>query len=188
MRLEFLLGCSFTSLLCLTTSARSPYLNLAKNPVVESRIECLNLQLFNTAPSTREVPDVDDIRIPTIRARASWHWVMSNDWLVDFHDFTCLLPTATAAATMESFYEDVAAYAALTTSIMSNRVEIWLGGIMLEVVGPAGSNLSRRHIQAFAMDMLAMTKRGYTNTYLINYVHRPTGKLLTFSLYVGLVR
>jgi len=137
---------------------------------------------------SRRAPKTDHPRLATLKPRDNWSWHMGDDWLVDYHDFTCLLPVSTAAATLQSFYEDLAGYAALTTEPLSERIQIWLGDITLEVSAPIGTNVEWISIQGFAMEMLEMTKRGYTNTYLINFVHRPSGKLVTFSLLVGAIR
>ena len=59
---------------------------------------------------------------------------------------------------------------------------------MLEVVSRPGAIVDWILVQQFALDMLRSTKRGYTNTYLINFIHRPTGHMMTFSLYIGLRR
>lgn len=113
---------------------------------------------------------------------------MGEEWLVDWHDFTSILPVSTAAATLQSFYEDLAGYAALTTEPLSDRMQLWLGNIMLEASAPVGTILDWISIQGFAMKMLKVTKLGYTNTFLVNFVHRPSGKMVTFSLFVGVIR
>ncbi len=145
-------------------------------------------QRYHLARHSRRGHKLDDAGLATLKPRESWFWYMGADWLVDYHDFTCLLPFSTAAATLQSFYEDLAGYAALTTEPLSERIQIWFGEIMLEVSAPVGINVEWISIQGFAMEMLAMTKRGYTNTYLINFVHRPSGKIVTFSLFVGAIR
>lgn len=113
---------------------------------------------------------------------------MGPEWIVDQHDFTCMLPIGTAAAVMQDFYEDLAAYAATTLTPASCGYQIWLGQLLLEVVAPPRVVVSWIIVQHFALDMLKMTKRGYTNTYQINFVHRPTGMIVTFNLYMGLLR
>lgn len=115
-------------------------------------------------------------------------WLMGPGWIVDHHDFTCMLPIDTAAAVMQDFYEDVAAYAATTMAPTSSGYRLSLGHILLEITAPPGIILNWMIVQNFALDMLGMTKRGYTNTYQINFVHRPTGMMVTFSLYTGLLR
>ena len=100
----------------------------------------------------------------------------------------CLLPIATAAAELQSFYEDVASYAALTDIVPLSRCRIFLGEILLEVVGPAETAVSWAIVQAFANEMRMAAIRGYTNTYQMNYINRGTMRMLTFNLYVGYMR
>ena len=59
---------------------------------------------------------------------------------------------------------------------------------MLEMIAPPTVMVEWYILQHFALDMLGMTKKGYTNTYQINFVHSPTGRMVTFSLYTGLPR
>ena len=113
-------------------------------------------------------------------------YLMGPEWIVDHHDFTCMLPIGTAAAIMQDFYEDLAAYAATTMTPASHGYEIWLGQISLQIVAPPRAIVDWIIVQTFALEMLRMTKRGYTNTYQINFIHRPTGTMVTFSLYTGL--
>lgn len=113
-------------------------------------------------------------------------YLLGPDWIVDHHDFTCMLPIGSAAAIMQDFYEDLAAYAANTLMTASRGYHIWLGQLQLEIMASPNSIVDWRVIQSFALDMLKLSKRGYTNTYQINFIHRPTGMMVTFSLYVGL--
>lgn len=110
---------------------------------------------------------------------------MGEDWLVDWYDFGCLLPVSTAAATLQSFYEDLAEYAAVTAEPLSERIQLRLGDIMLEVSVLVGLRIEWVSIQGFALEMLTITRLGYTSTFLINCVHRPSGKMITFGLFVG---
>lgn len=110
-------------------------------------------------------------------------YFMGPHWIVDHHDFTCMLPVATAAAVMQNFYEDLAAYAAITLDPASSRYQIRLGQLLLEVQAQLNLIVDWIVIQQFALEMLKLTKRGYTNMYLINFIHRPTGKIVTFSLH-----
>lgn len=110
------------------------------------------------------------------------------EWVVDHHDFTCMLPIDTAAAILQNFYEDLAAFAAVTVTPAMRGHQIHLGEVLLEIMGPPGFVVSWMTIREFALDMLRLTKRGYTNTYQINLIHRATGRMITFSLYVGLQR
>lgn len=114
-------------------------------------------------------------------------YLMGPEWIVDHHDFTCMLPIGTAAAVMQDFYEDLAAYSATTLTPASCGYQIWIGQLMLEIRAPPTVIINWILIQNFALDMLRLTKRGYTNTYQINFIHRPTGMLVTFSLYTGLL-
>ena len=115
-------------------------------------------------------------------------YIIGPDWIVDHHDFTCMLPIDTAAALMQSFYEDLARYAATTLSPALPTCRVWLGHILLEIVAPPRVNIDWIIVQNFALDMLRLTKRGYTNTYQINFIHLPTGTMMTFSLFTGLLR
>ena len=110
----------------------------------------------------------------------------STEWVVDHHDFMCMLPIDTAAAILQKFYEDLAAFATVTVAPAARGHHIHLGQILLEIMGPPGFVVSWMTIREFALDMLRLTKRGYTNTYQINFIHRATGRMITFSLYVGL--
>lgn len=89
---------------------------------------------------------------------------------------------------MQHFYENIAAFAATTLEPASHNYQIWVGQIMLEITATTRTVVDWIVVQQFALDMLRMTKRGYTNTYQINFVQRPTGKMMTFSLYTGLLR
>ena len=115
-------------------------------------------------------------------------YLASLDWIVDHHDFTTMLPIDTAAAILQQFYEDLAAFAAVTATPAARGHHIHLGQVLLEIMGPPGFVVSWMTIREFALDMLRLTKRGYTNTYQINFIHRATGRMITFSLYVGFQR
>ena len=115
-------------------------------------------------------------------------YFISAEWVVDHHDFLCMLPIDTAAAILQDFYEDLAALAAVTLLPAMRSQQIYLGQLLLEIMGPPGSVVSWRMVQIFALDMLRLTKRGYTNTYQINFIHRPSGTMVTFSLYIGMRR
>lgn len=115
-------------------------------------------------------------------------YLMGPDWIVDHHDFTCMLPIHTAAAIMQDFYEDLVAYAATTLTPTSCCYHLRLGQLLLEVVAPPKTVVEWILVQHFALTMLRLTKSGYTNTYQINFIHRPTGMLVTFSLYTGVMR
>ena len=119
---------------------------------------------------------------------AFFPYFMGSEWIVDHHDFTCMLPIGTAAAIMQDFYEDLAAYAATTLTPVSHNYNVWWGQLLLEIVGPPRGMVNWHIVQHFALDMLTLTKRGYTNTYQINFIHRSTGMIITFNLYTGLPR
>ena len=155
--------------------------NLVSNKEVGTRhlalrrgcsLDCLDV--LPLGPSTLLKPRV--ILLP---------YLMGPEWIVDHHDFTCMLPISAAAAVMQDFYEDLAAYAATTLTPASRGYHIWLGQLLLEVVAPPGFIVDWIIIQQFALDMLRMTKTGYTNAYQINFIHRPTGMMVTFNLYAG---
>lgn len=136
-------------------------------------------------------PRVDGLQVggtlPVLRPRATLDPIfLGSEWILDHHDFTCLLPIATAAATMQSFYEDIAAFAATTLADHSDCYKLWAGEILLEIVAPKGILVPWISIQHFALLMLEKVKRGYVNTYQINYVHWPSKMLITFSLYTGM--
>ena len=115
-------------------------------------------------------------------------YLLDSGWIVDHHDFTCLLPISTAAAVMQDFYENLAAYAATTSNPASSSYKLWFGHILLEVLAPPSVIVRWITVQHFALDMLRLTKRGYINTYQINFIHRPSGMMVTFNLYTGLQR
>ena len=114
-------------------------------------------------------------------------YLMGPDWIVDHHDFTCMLPIHTAAAVMQDFYENLAAYAATTSTPVSNYYPLRLGQVLLEIMAPPRVVVEWTLVQHFALAMLKLTKSGYTNTYQINFIHRPTGKMVTFSLHTGIL-
>lgn len=127
--------------------------------------------------------------LPSLKARVTVHpTFLGNDWIIDHHDFTCLLPIASAGADLLDFYEGVAAFAALTNVVPSRSFRISVGNIMLEAMAPAGHDIQWISVQRFANWMVELTRRGYVNTYQINFIHRTTGVLLTFSLWVGYTR
>ncbi len=127
--------------------------------------------------------------LPSLKARVAVHpTFLGNDWIVDHHDFTCLLPIGSAAADLLDFYEGVAAFAALTNVVPSRSHRICVGNIMLEAMAPAGHVIHWIAVQGFANWMIELTRRGYVSTYQINFIHRTTGLLLTFSLWVGYTR
>lgn len=115
-------------------------------------------------------------------------YFIGPDWVVDHHDFSCMLPIGTAAAVLQEFYEDLARFAATTLSPASDDYQLWFGQIMLEIRAQPTMIVEWLMVQRFALDMLSLTTRGYTNTYQINFIHRPTGQMITFSLYTGLLR
>ena len=124
-----------------------------------------------------------------LQPRVAFHpYLMGPQWIVDHHDFTCMLPIHTAAAIMQDFYEDLAAYAATTLTPTSRCYHLRLGELLLEVIAPPRAVVEWILVQHFALNMLRLTKSGYTNTYQINFIHRPTGMLVTFSLYTGNLR
>lgn len=113
---------------------------------------------------------------------------LGTDWIIDHHDFQSLLPLTTAAASLQDFYEDIAAFAANTLSPPLHTYHFWMGEILLEIMGPrdSGETISWRVVTAFAAEMVSLTRRGYANTYQINFIHRPTGRMVTCSLWIGL--
>lgn len=118
---------------------------------------------------------------------AGFSHFLGEDWIIDFHIFSTLLPLETAASTLQSFYEDTAYRAATTLSSQSWRYLIRHGQIDLEIRSQMG-DIPWTFVIGFANAMLDLSKRGFTNTYQINYVNRITGKLLTISLWIGTVR
>ena len=114
-------------------------------------------------------------------------YFISPEWVIDHHDFTCLLPVRIAAAILQDFYEDLAGFAATTLAPIQYGYQIWFGHIMLEIGVQPQALVDWFVVQQFALDMLEATKRGYVSTYQINLIHRPTGKVVTFSLYMGLL-
>lgn len=114
--------------------------------------------------------------------------LLGDEWSLDHHAFTCLLPLATAAAELVDFYENIAAYASMTDAATARRYRLWMGEILMEAVAPDGYDIPWAMIQNFALWMLERTRRGFVSTYQINFIHRTTGALLTFSLWVGYSR
>ena len=115
-------------------------------------------------------------------------YYINSEWLVDHHDFHCMLPLATAAATLQDFYRQVAALAATTLTPALRHYQICFGQIMLDVASHPSSIIDWEIVQHFALQMVRFTQLGYTNTYQINFIHQPTGNMVTFSLYTGLRR
>lgn len=113
--------------------------------------------------------------------------VLNPDWTIDFHAFHNVLPLATAAATLLSFYEDIAAIAATTTVSTADRYICRVGQITLEIRSALGV-FPLVEVVGFANWMRENTKRGFIGTYQVNFVHRNTGKLVTMSLWVGILR
>ena len=165
-----------STLLCTVVSHERAETGLAGQHALRHRRSLGHLDVVPLGPST------------LLKPRVTFPPYINPEWILDYHDFTCMLPIGTAAAVMQDFYEDLAAYAATTLTPVSCGYQIWLGQLMLEIVAPPNSIVHWNLVQEFALDMLKMTKRGYTNTYQINFVHRPTGRLVTFSLYTGLRR
>ena len=112
---------------------------------------------------------------------------VTDGWIVDFHTFYTLLPLATAASSLQAFYEDIAYRAATTRSSTGTRYFYRMGKMDLEIRSQMG-DIPWTLVIAFANSMRELVKRGFTNTYQINYINRATGKLLTVSLWVGTVR
>lgn len=110
-----------------------------------------------------------------------------HGWTIDFHTFYTLLPMATAASTLQSFYEDIAYLAATATSSTATRYLYRMGKIDLEIRSQMGE-IPWAVVVGFANTMRELAKRGFTNTYQVNFINRTTGKLLTISLWVGTVR
>lgn len=130
--------------------------------------------------------NMSSVPSPLLKARVAFHPIfVDDDWILDHHDFTCLLPIASAAAKLLDFYELIAAFAAMTDAVPSQSYRISVGDILMEVMAPAGHTIQWISVQRFANWMIEMTRQGYINTYQINFIHSPSGLLLTFSLWVG---
>lgn len=112
---------------------------------------------------------------------------LSAEWVIDLHAFNTLLPIATAASSLTSFYEDIAEKAATTALHVAERYYLRLGEITLEIRSALGA-VPWSAVAAYANWMRENTKRGFTGTYVINFVHKPTGKLLTMKLLIGILR
>ncbi len=137
-----------------------------------------------------ERPRIEPLGPPTLlKPRVTLlPYFMNGEWIVDHHDFTCMLPIRTAAAVMQDFYEDLAAFAATTLTPAGGYYQLWFGQIMLEITASPRAIVEWILVQQFALDMLRLTEGGYTNTYQISFIHRPTAEMITFSLYTGLLR
>ena len=145
--------------------------------------------LWHRARTIDHLPDPSLALSEPLKPRAAiLPYYITPQWIVDHHDFTCVLPVRLAAQMLQDFYESVAGYAAITPVSETSTFQLWLGQIMLEIIAPQGEMVDWLIVQTFALDMLELTKRGYTNTYQINFIHRSTGKMMTFSLYTGLMR
>ena len=127
-------------------------------------------------------------RSTALERRVAFYPFIMGAWIFDHHDFSCLLPISSAAVELRDFYEQVVVYAALTGESPSNRFSLSMGEIKLEIIGAVGTIVPWVTVQNFANRMIEMTKRGYINTYQINFIHRATGTLVTFNLYVGYIR
>lgn len=136
--------------------------------------------------ATGHTGNMSSVSPPLLKARVAFHpTFLNDDWILDHHDFNCLLPIASAAAHLLDFYETIAAFAALTNAVPSQSYRLWVGDILMEVMAPGGHDIHWIAVQRFAEWMIELTQQGYVNTYQINFVHRPSGLLLTFSLWVG---
>ena len=133
--------------------------------------------------------------IQTISSRSSlfstaplgFYHFLGDDWITDFHIFGTLLPPTTAAATLQSFYEDVAYLAATTAMAPGRRYLVRVGQIDLEIRSNVG-DVPFAVVIAFANSMRELTTRGFTNVYQVNFIKRATGRFLTMSLWIGTVR
>ena len=124
----------------------------------------------------------------SLKRRVAFPPILIGDWIFDHHDFTCLLPISSAATELREFYENVVGFAAITEELPLNHFALSMGEIKLEVIGAAGTVIPWIVVQNFANRLLKMTNRGYTNSYQINFIHKITGSLVTFNLYVGYIR
>lgn len=115
------------------------------------------------------------------------YYDLNTEWNIDFHAFHTVLPTTTAAATLLSFYEDIAAMAATTTISATDRLYFRVGQITLEMRSALGT-IPLVEAVRFANWMRENTNKGFTGTYQVNFVHRATGKLVTMSLWIGILR
>lgn len=144
-----------------------------------------DLATTRTHPPYRRITALTPFHIPPFVG--ALHFVIDSDWTVDFHAFHTLLPLSTAAATLLSFYEDIAATAATTTVSTADRYIFRVGQITLEIRSTL-SAIPLVEVVGFANWMRENTKRGFTGTYQVNFVHRATGKLVTMSLWIGILR
>ena len=87
---------------------------------------------------------------------------------------------------MQDFYEQVAGLAATALAPPTPKYQIWFGHNMLEIKPHPSIIVDWIVIQQFALHMLNLTKKGYTNAFQIDFIYRPTARMMTFNLYTGL--
>lgn len=136
-------------------------------------------------PPCRSIAGLAPLYVPSFLG--ALYCVTNTEWNIDFHAFNTLLPLSTAAATLQSFYEDIAAAAATTTISTAERYMFRVGQITWEVRSALGA-IPLMEVVGLANWMREHTKRGFTGTYQVNFVHRGTGKLVTMSLWIGILR
>ena len=159
-----------------TSSSRSEIFSLDVTIV-----ECSELSTRSAIPIRRALPLLQP------RTALSLYSIGAG-WIVDHHDFHCLLPLGTAATTLLDFYENIAAVAATTSRPIQETYQFWVGEVSLEIAGTRGCRIPWNIVASFASDMVSMTRRGYINTYQINFMHPSTGRIMTCSLWIGLIR
>ena len=117
----------------------------------------------------------------------SYTYFPSPDWIIDFHAFHTLLPSLSATSTLLTFYAEIIMKATITKDEIAERSLFRLGELTLEIQSALGA-VPWSEIIAFATWMQGNTVRGFTGVYQVNFVYRPTGKLVTMSLWAGLLR
>ena len=87
---------------------------------------------------------------------------------------------------MQDFYEQVAGLAATALAPPTTGYQIWFGRIILEIVPHPSLILDCIKVQQSALQMLKLTKKVFTNTYQMDFIYRPTARMMTFHLFNGL--
>ena len=148
----------------------------------------LKANLAQPSPPERSLPlAARAIPTPWGPPPAGSSYSFDEEWIIDCHFFNTLLPLETAASKLQAFYEGVAVAAFTTQLAPSDRYLIRLGTIDLEIRSQMG-DIPWTYVIGFANAMRELTRMGLTNTYQINYIHRATGRFVTMSLWIGVVR
>jgi len=110
------------------------------------------------------------------------NYPMANGWQLELGTYASMLPTGSAAAILERFYDEVVERAKFPLG-ESNFYRLRSGQLALEFFcGQAP--IPWLLVRNFAKIMAASTKRGFTGRYEIYYIHIRQGITVAISLYV----